>query len=76
MLIGLVALIPAALNAAPMRAGILSIPVCTGDGLVRSVTLPLGPAELPGGDQPGCCSKGCHTGERKKQKARKFDLGQ
>lgn len=76
MLIGLVALLPAALNAGPAQAGTLAVAVCSGDGVARSITLPIPPTELPGRDQPGCCAKGCHTGSRKKQAARKFDLGQ
>ena len=76
VLIGLIALVPAALNTAPAQASGLAVPVCTGDGQARSITLPLGPEPLPGGDRPGCCTKACHTGTRKKQSARKFDLGQ
>lgn len=65
-LIGLVALIPAALNVSPAAAHGLAVPLCTGDGAARLVTVPVPSRNLPGGDQPGCCAKGCHTGTRKK----------
>ena len=76
VLLGLLALLPAALNTSPAQAGGLSIPVCTGDGQVRSVTVPLPSGELPGRDQPGCCAKGCHTGSRKKSQSRQIDTRQ
>ena len=59
MLIGLIALVPAALNAAPARAGALALPVCTGDGSARTITVPVPTGELPGRDQPGCCAAKC-----------------
>ena len=76
MLIGLIALGPAALNAAPARAGALALPVCTGDGSARTITVPVPTGELPGRDQPGCCAKGCHTGSRKKPQSRQIDKQQ
>lgn len=69
-LLGLVALIPAALNVAPAAAHGLAVPLCTGDGAARQVTVPVPTRDLPGGDQPGCCAKGCHTGSRKRSQAR------
>jgi len=39
-LLGLVALIPAALNVAPAAAHGLAVPLCTGDGAARQVTVP------------------------------------
>jgi hypothetical protein len=62
----LVALIPAAFIVAPAAAHTLIVPLCTGDGAARSLTLPL-PQNAPSGrDDAGCCAKGCHTGSRKK----------
>jgi hypothetical protein len=69
-LLGLVALIPAALNVAPATAHGLAVPLCTGDGAARQVTVPVPTRDLPGGDQPGCCAKGCHTGSRKRSQSR------
>jgi hypothetical protein len=69
-LLGLVALIPAALNVAPAAAHGLAVPLCTGDGAARQVTVPVPTRGLPGGDQPGCCAKGCHTGSRKRSQSR------
>ena len=72
MLLGLIALLPAALNISPARAGVLAMPVCMGDGLARTVTVPLPASDLPGREQPGCCAKGCHTGSRKKERRSAF----
>ena len=67
-LFALATLLPAALNTSPASAaGRLLVPLCTGDGVVRQVSLPLGPARLPGGDMPGCCAKGCHAGSSRKR---------
>lgn len=72
-LLGIVALVPAALNVAPAAAHGLAVPLCTGDGAARTVTVPVPSRELPGGDQPGCCAKACHTGSRKKGQSRQID---
>ncbi len=61
---GLLALVPAAFNVSSAAA--LTVPVCTGDGQVRSMTLPLDGPQLPGGDGAMCCAKGCHAGSRKR----------
>ena len=67
-LFALAALLPAALNASPgSAAGRLLVPLCSGDGVVRQVSVPLGPMPLPGGDMPGCCAKGCHAGGNRKR---------
>jgi hypothetical protein len=67
-LFALAALLPAALNTSPAAgAGRLLVPLCTGDGVVRQVSVPLGPIKLPGGDMPGCCAKGCHAGGSRKR---------
>jgi len=68
-LFGLLALIPAALNASPAHASGLAVPLCTGDGVARTISLPLGDQDIPGKQTPGCCVKGCHAGgERKRGK--------
>lgn len=72
-LLGIIALIPAALNTAPAAAHGLAVPLCTGDGAARTITVPVPSRSLPGGEQPGCCAKGCHTGSRKKSAARQID---
>ena len=66
----LVALVPAAVNAAPAHAGNmgrLTVPLCAGDGLVRTVSVPVGHRDIPGSDQPGCCAKGCQSGSSRKR---------
>jgi hypothetical protein len=70
------AMVPAALNVAPAAAHGLVVPLCDGAGGSASVTLPAPSGEIPGKDQPGCCAKGCHTGQRKKALARTIDAGQ
>ena len=76
-LLALVALIPAALNAAPAAAAAaagraLLVPVCTGTGMTRMVPLPGGTGEAPQGDPAGFCVKGCHAGGSRKRAARNF----
>lgn len=66
-LFALAALLPAALNTSPAGAASRLVPLCTGDGVVRQVSVPLGPVKLPGGDDPGCCAKGCHAGGNRKR---------
>lgn len=68
-LFGLVALFPAAVGAAPHAAGGQNVAVllCAGDGIVRSISRPLGHGEVPGAEQPGCCAKGCHNGGARKR---------
>ena len=76
-LLALLALLPAALNVTPASAHGMAVPLCTGDGAARTVTVPVPARDLPGGDQPGCCAKGCHTGRdreaRKKAPNRQID---
>ena len=75
-LLGIIALVPAALNIAPAAHG-MTVALCTGDGAVRTITLPLpGDGTLPGKEQPGCCAKACHTGSRKKSQNRIIDTRQ
>ena len=69
-LFALLALLPAALNASPAAARVgAAVLLCTGDGAVRTVNLPVGQQDIPGKQVPGCCVKGCHAGgERKRGK--------
>jgi len=68
LLFGLVSLLPAALNAAPgAHHQSLLARLCTGAAAVQTVRLPVGPANLPGPDAPGCCAKGCHAGASRKR---------
>ena len=61
---GLVALLPAAIGPVTASANSLVAALCTGDGHVRSITIPLKPT-LPGSNDM-CCAKGCHVNSRKK----------
>jgi len=70
-LLGLIALVPAAVGAAPVRAA-LSVPLCGGG----SVALSVGRHEVPGAPQPGCCAKGCHTGRSRRKARRMIDRAQ
>ena len=63
IVLGLIALLPAAVGAAPVR-GVLTVAVCGGG----AVAVPLGHQDIPGAEQPGCCAKGCHTGARRKHR--------
>jgi len=74
--IGILALVPAAFNIAPAAAQGIVVPLCSGDGVTRSVTVPMPGNELPGKEAPGCCAKGCHTGSRKKSLCCQIDTGQ
>ena len=66
-LLGLVALVPAALNiAVPAHAGI-TVLVCRGDGVVEAVTLPLGSGLPAPATESGCCAKACHGGSSRKR---------
>jgi hypothetical protein len=66
--LALIALAPAALNAAPAGAA-MTLPVCSGDGVVRIVELPLDDPATP--PEPGCV-KGCHGGSSRKKAARQI----
>ena len=77
MLFGLIALIPAALNTTPGNAhSQLAVPLCTGDGVARTITVPLGQSGLPNSDPPGCCVKGCHSGSARKRAGKRLDQTQ
>ena len=68
------ALVPAALGvSAPVAGASLLVPLCTGDGLVHMVQVPVqGQQQLPGGDNGQCCAKGCHSGSSRKRGQRNF----
>lgn len=77
ILFGIVSLLPAAVNTTPGHAAqSLLASLCTGDGVVRTMQLPVGRTGLPGGEQPGCCAKGCHSGASRKRSSRKLDPSQ
>ncbi len=71
-LLGLAALIPAAFAPAPARSASMTMLICTGNGAVRSIELP-----LPGKSDPApCCAKACHSGGNRKKVQRQFDAPQ
>lgn len=76
-LFALLAIMPAALHAAPVLASdSLLVPICTGDGQTRLVEIPKGgSAPRNGGEQD--CVKGCHAGSsRKRTGAPQFEPAQ
>ena len=67
----IVAMIPAAFNITPAPAnGQITAALCTGDGVSRSISIPIRrPIDkrgMPNNDPPGCCVKGCQSGGRKR----------
>lgn len=66
-MLAILALLPAALSgvsasAASMRA----VPICSGEGAVSTILIPVSAPALPGRDTSACCVKGCHAaGSRK-----------
>ncbi len=67
------ALLPAALNiSAPAAGASLLVPVCTGDGLVRMVQVPVDGQQAPGNSNGMCCAKGCHAGSSRKRSLKNF----
>jgi hypothetical protein len=64
---GIVALIPAMLNLTiASSGGMMTVQICTGDGQVHSVQVPLGD-NGDGSTQGLCCAKGCHNGSNRKR---------
>ena len=68
---GIVALIPAMLNLTVVTGGqTIAVQICTGDGQVHTVQMPL---EGQGKGDPAskglCCAKGCHSGGQRKRVA-------
>jgi hypothetical protein len=76
-LFGIIALFPAALNAAPAAAAShsLLVPVCMGDGQVHMVSVP-SDGSPPDKDPAGCCAKGCHSGGSRKRATKNFEPSQ
>lgn len=74
-LFGLMALLPAALNTPAAAGASILMPMCTGDGQVHMVRLPLGGKQPPGGDS-GCCIKGCHAGSNRKKLLKEIEPAQ
>ncbi len=69
----LTALVPAALNiSAPAAGASLLVPVCTGDGLVHMVQVPVDGQQAPGSSNGACCAKGCHAGSSRKRSFKNF----
>lgn len=70
-LFGLIAMVPAALNAStPSSSRTITFLLCRGNGVAETVTMPVrGPAPLPGHGEDGgaCCAKGCHAGGSRKR---------
>lgn len=67
------ALAPAALNiSAPAAGASLLVPVCTGDGLVHMVQVPVEGQQAPGNSTGACCAKGCHSGSSRKRSLKNF----
>ncbi|MFC0590464.1 hypothetical protein ACFFF7_13725 [Novosphingobium aquiterrae] len=73
--LALIALLPAALNVTAASAAPM-IALCTGDGQVHLVPLPVGKSRLPGGDDGVCCMKGCHSGTSRKKGLREIEPSQ
>ena len=68
-LFALLAIMPAALHAAPAFAGDnLLLPICSGDGQTRLVAIPRG-GTIPGKGGEQDCPKGCHAGSTRKRSA-------
>ncbi len=76
-LFALLAILPAALHAAPVMAGdSLLVPICTGDGQTRLVAIPKG-GTAPRKSGELDCIKGCHAGSsRKRTGAPQFEPAQ
>ncbi len=70
---GIVALIPAMFNLTVVTSGeTIAMQICTGDGQVHTVQVPVGGSGSGKGDGQGlCCAKGCHAGNSRKRIAPK-----
>jgi hypothetical protein len=60
----LIALLPAALGTTASNGSMLTMLICSGDGLVRTME---GPLDQTGSDQAPCSTKGCHGGANRKK---------
>ena len=68
---GIVALIPAMLNlTVASSGGMMTVQICTGDGRVHTVEVPLGQQDKDG-TKGLCCAKGCHSGNNRTRAALK-----
>lgn len=65
--LALVALIPAALNAAAWAAPTTPVPICSGDGSARSILIAGSAPSRPRDDDGRHCPKGCHAGPSRKR---------
>lgn len=72
-LFALTALLPAALGAAPPRERSLALPICSADGAVRNIELPL---DSPASEQAPCQTKGCHGGASRRSLTKVFEPAQ
>lgn len=73
-LVGLAAMIPAALNPSlAVEQKALETAIC---GSAKTVSIPLGPPDLPGTVPAACCAKGCHAKRLKKDNSGKIDPAQ
>lgn len=73
---GILALVPAMLNLTVLTGGdVVAVQICTGDGQVHTMQLPLG-GEGQGKQNGLCCAKGCHNGNSRKRTAGKFEPAQ
>lgn len=77
-LFGLIALIPAMLNLTVVSSGgSITMQICTGDGTVHTVQVPLrGSGEGDGSGQGLCCAKGCHNSNSRKRGPAKIEPAQ
>lgn len=66
-MLGILTLLPAALGGVSASAASMqAVPICTGDGAVSTILIPVSAPALPGKDTSACCVKGCHAaGSRK-----------
>ncbi|MBS3927260.1 MAG: hypothetical protein KGZ65_01070 [Sphingomonadales bacterium] len=74
-LFALVAIFPAALNLSAPASAALLMPLCTGDGQVRTVEVP-GAPKAPSGSDKGCCAMACHSSSNRKRAPRNFEPAQ
>ncbi len=73
-LVGLAAMVPAALNPSlAVEQNTLVSKIC---GSGATVSIPLGPPELPGTVPAACCAKGCQTKRLKQNNSGKVDPAQ
>ena len=70
--LAMLVLAPSALGAVPAGTpGTMTVPLCTGDGITRTISLPLGRHDAPGQGGPACCAKWCHAGGQRKRLLRR-----